>query len=271
MKKIIYITIPIVAVLLTGCGKSEDAVSPPKEQKIEDIISKEYKSVHLNDYSKADTKMIINGSGNMVSLRDELKDAINLDFKVPFTDIKITPSNENYFRIIGDSNLVNNVAYKNENKIIRFDFKGVVATQESHLKLEVFSNQIEYIDNNSVNVLNLSGNNKNINIQNKGFLTVNLLNANYQDFLINNLGKISIKGNGNVENIYITDFNMGEYGLKEFKSKNLSIKTRGPSKGYLNVSNLTMGEIGLLSNFTITGNPRIKRATTIMSGKLSYQ
>lgn len=263
MKNYIYLTVFLF--LLSGCEK------PTRIEKIEKTISKEYQSVHMNDYSQADTKLVINGNGNMVSLRDDIKNAISLDLKIPFTEIKFIYSDENYFRIIGDNNLVNNIAYKNENKVIKFDFKATVGSQENPLKLEVFSNKIEYIDNNSVNVLNLSGNNNNLNIQNKGFLTVNLNQANYKDLLINNLGKLNIQGNGSAENLYITDLNISEYLLKNFKTTNLSLKTRGMSKGVLNVSHLTIGEVGLLSNFVITGNPTIKKATVIMNGKLKYE
>lgn len=264
MKKKYYLFLLTIPLFLAGCDK------PTRTEKIEKIISKEYKSVHLDEYSKADTKMIVNGSGNMVSLRDDLKNAISIDFKVPFSEVKITPSNENYFRIIGDSNLVNNIAYKNENKMIKFDFKAMIGAQENPLKLEIYTNQIEYIDNNSVNFLTLEGKNNNMNIQNKGFLTVKLINAQYKDLLINNLGKLSIEGTGVSENLYITDLNMSDYALQGFKTTNLSIKTRGMSKGVLNVSHLTIGEVGLLSSFIITGNPKIKKATTGIKGKLEY-
>lgn len=265
MNKKIYIVLVAISTLLLGCDK------PTRNEKIESIINKDYQSVHMNEYSKADTKMVINGSGNMVSLRDDIKNAISIDLKIPFTEIKIIPSTENYFRIIGDTNLVHNIIYKNEKKVIRFDFQAMVGAQENPLKLEIFSNQIEYIDNNSVNVLNLSGMNKNINIQNKGFLSINLTNANYNDFLMNNLGKLNIQGTGSAENLYITDLNMSEYALQGFKAKNLSIKTRGMSKGTLNVTHLTIGEVGLLSDFIIIGNPPIKKTTMIINGKLKYQ
>lgn len=264
MKQKTFILLTALLVLV-GCDK------PTRNEKIEKIISKEYQSVHTNDYSKADTKIVINGNGNMVSLRDDIKDAISIDLKIPFTEIKIIPSTENYFRIIGDNNLVNNINYKNENKIIKFDFKAMVGVQENPLKLEIFSNKIEYIDNNSVNIINLSGVNNNINVQNKGFLTITLTEAHYKDLLINNLGKLNISGTGDAENLYITDLNMSEYELKNFRAKNLSIKTRGTSRGTLNVSHLTIGEVGLLSNFIITGNPPIKKATTNINGKLTYQ
>lgn len=261
-RNILLLTIPL---FLVGCDK------PTRTEKIEKIISKEYQSVHLNEYSKADTKLVVNGSGNMVSLRDDLKNAISIDLKVPFTEIKIVPSEENYFRIIGDNNLVSNIDYKNEKKIIKFDFKAMVGAQENPLKLEIYSNKIEYLDNNSVNVLSLEGKNNNLNIQNKGFLTIKLLNAQYKDLLINNLGKLNIEGTGASENLYITDLNMSEYNMQGFKTTNLSIKTRGMSKGVLNVSHLTIGEVGLLSNFTIIGNPTIKKATTNINGKLEYK
>lgn len=265
MKNYKYMTIFLFALLLVGCEK------PTRSEKIEKIISKEYQSVHIDEYSQADTKIVINGTGNLASLRDDIKGAISLDFKIPFTEIKIIPSTENYFRIIGDNNLVSNIIYKNDKKILQFDFKSMVGAQENPLKLEIFSNQIEYIDNNSVNVLNLSGINKNINIQNKGFLTINLNKANYKDFLINNLGKLSVQGSGTADNLYITDFNISEYSLKNFIVTNLSLKTRGMSKGTLNVSHLTIGEVGFLSNFIITGNPSIKKAIIGISGTLTYE
>jgi hypothetical protein len=250
---------------LTACEKET------RSEKIEKLTSKEYKSVHVNDYSKADTKLVINGSGGLVSIRDDIKSAISLELKIPFSEIKITPSAENYFRIIGDNSVVNNITYTNEKKILKFDFKSMVGGQENPLKLEIFTNQIEYIDNNSGNNIKFLGTNKNINIQNKGILTINLENAIFKDFLTNNLGKISIEGKGSAENLYITDFNIGQYNLKEFKAINLSIKTRGMSKGVLNVSHLAIGDVGFLSEFLITGNTQIKKAVPNINGKLQYE
>lgn len=271
MKNFVCILCVSLTAFLTGCEKKVENINVVKVEKINDIISKDYKSTNTKEYSQADTKIIINGSGNITSLRDEIKDAISINLKVPFTEIKITPSEDNYFRIIGDTNLVENVLYQNEKKIIKFDFKSMVGEQENPLKLEIFSNNIEYIDNNSSNYLTLSGSNKNINIQNKGVLNIKLKDVKYNDFLINNLGKLDIDGNGNVENLYITDLNMGEYLLKDLKSKNLSIKTRGMSKGTLNVSYLAMGEIAFMSDFIITGNTKIKKVQALVSAKVQYQ
>lgn len=264
MKKILYMTLPMIF-LLTACDRET------RTEKIEKLTSKEYQSVHLNEYSNADTKLVVNGAGGLVSMRDDIKSAISLNFKIPFTEIKITPSNENYFRIIGDSNVVSNIVYTNEKKILKFDFKAMVGAQQNPLKLEIFSNQIEYIDNNSGNNIKFIGNNQNINIQNKGVLSINLDKAVFKDFLTNNLGKLSIEGTGSAENLYITDFNIGQYDLKDFKVTNLSIKTRGMSKGLLNVSHLAIGDVGFLSDFTITGNTQIKKAIQNINGKLQYQ
>lgn len=264
MRKIIYLMLPLFC-LLSACKEET------RNEKIEKIKSKEYQYAHINEYSKADTKIVVNGAGGMVSMRDETRGAINLDLKIPFNEIKIIPSKDNYFRIIGDSNIVSNIVYTNEKKILKFDFKSMVGAQENPLKLEVFSNNIEYIDNNSGNIIILTGNNNNINIQNKGVLTVKLDNAVFKDFLVNNLGKINIEGTGKAENLYLTDLNIGEYMLDNFKSKNLSIKTRGMSKGVVNVSYLAVGDVGFLSDFTITGKPTIKKAVANINGKIKYE
>lgn len=264
MKKILYLILPIMF-LLTACQKET------RQEKIEKMTNKEYKSVHTDEYSKADTKLVVNGTGGLASLRDDMKGAISLDLKIPFNEIKITPSNENYFRVIGDSNVVNNIVYTDEKQILKFDFKAMVGAQQNPLKLEIFSNQIEYIDNNSGNNITFLGNNKNINIQNKGVLSIHLQNANFKDFLTNNLGKLSIDGNGSAENLYLTDLNIGQYDLKEFKVTNLAIKTRGMSKGILNISHLAVGDVGFLSEFVIVGNTQIKKAVPNISGKLAYQ
>lgn len=263
MKKLLYMALPIIFIL-NGCSEET------RNEKIEKITSKEYQFVHVNEYSSANTKMVVNGAGGLVSLRDNIKNAISLDFKIPFSEIVITPSNENYFRIIGDSSVVNNINYKNEKKIIKFDFHSIVGMQENPLKLEIFSNQIEYIDNNSGNHIRFAGNNKNINIQNKAILSIKLDNATFKDFLTNNLGQLTIEGNGSADNFYITDFNIGKYELKEFKVTNLSIKTRGMSKGILNVSHLAIGEVGFLSEFKVIGNTQIKKVIPTINGKLEY-
>lgn len=264
MKKIIYVILPCL-LLLHGCKEET------RNEKIEKIKGKDYAYAHINDYSKADTKIVVNGSGGMVSMRDNVKNAKIIDLKIPFNEIKIIPSKENYFRIIGDSNIVSNIVYTNENKTLKFDFKSMVGGQENPLKLEILSNEIEYIDNNSGNTIIFTGNNSNINIQNKGILTIKLENASFKDFLVNNLGKINISGTGKAENLYLTDLNLGEYMLNDFKSNNLSIKTRGMSKGVVNVSHLAVGDVGFLSDFTITGNPPIKKAVENINGKLKYQ
>ena len=264
MKKLIYVMLPCF-LLLSACKEET------RNEKIEKIKGKEYEYAHVNDYSKADTKIVINGAGGMVSLRDNIKSANNIDLKIPFNEIKITYSKDNYFRIIGDSNIVSNITYTNENNILKFDFKSMVGGQENPLKLEIFTNQLEYIDNNSGNNIIFIGNHNNVNIQNKGILNIKLDNASFKDLLINNLGKISMSGTGKAESLYLTDFNLGEYTLDNFKSNNLSIKTRGMSKGIVNVSHLTVGDVGFLSDFTIIGNPQIKKAVANINGKLKYQ
>jgi hypothetical protein len=266
MKRKLYLILSIIIFFFITACENET-----RNEKIEKLTSKEYQSVHINGYSKADTKLIVNGSGGLVSIRDDIKNAISLDLKIPFTEIKINPSNENYFRIIGDNSIVNNITYINEKKILKFDFKSIVGEQENPLKLEIFTNQIEYIDNNSGNNIKFLGVNNNINIQNKGILTIHLENVKFKDFLINNLGNINIEGRGSTENLYITDLNIGQYNLKEFKAQNLFIKTRGMSKGILNVSYLAIGDVGFLSEFLITGNTQIKKAVPNINGKLKYE
>lgn len=263
MKKIIYL-LPIV-LILSACDK------PTRNEQIQQKISKEFQTVHVNDYSKADTKIVVNGAGGLVSVRDKIDNVINLDLKVPFDEIKIIPSNENYFRIIGDKNVVESINYIKDQKILKIDFKSMVGTMQNPLKMEVYSNQIAYFDNNSENTLILTGSNNNMTIQNKGFLTIKLDKASFKDFMTTNLGKLEVSGSGSAENLYLTDFSMGQYNLQDFKATNLGIKTRGTNKGTLNISNVATGDVGLMSEYIVIGNTKIKKINIIAKGKVIYK
>lgn len=265
MKKIVFL-IPL-ALILSACDK------PTRNEQIQEKLnqSKEFKTIHMNDYSKADTKIVVNGAGGLVSIRDKIDDVVSVDLKVPFDEVKIISSNDNFFRVIGDKNVVETLNYTKDKQILKVDLKAMVGAMQNPLKMEIYSNKIQYFDNNSENTLLLSGNYQNITIQNKGFLTINLDKASFKDFMTTNLGKIEINGNGNAENLYLTDFSLGQYNLENFRAKNLGIKTRGINKGTLNIYDVATGEVGFLSEYNITGNTRIKKINIMTKGKVIYK
>ena len=257
-------TLLFMLLFLTACDNKT------RSEKIQEILPKEYKYAN-ESYSQADNKISITGTGGLSSIKDNINDAIALNFKSQFDEIRIIPSNDNYFRITGDSNVVTNVSYNNNKKVLNFDFKSTVSTTNNPLILEIYSNQINYIDNNNNNNIIFNGLNSNINIQNKGFLKISLNNASFKDFMTNNLGSIEIKGSGNAENLLITDFSMGKYEMQNFKSQNMNIKTRGMSSGVVNVSHIAMGEVGMTSHFKIVGHTQIKKVDAIFGGKIDYE
>ena len=93
---------------------------------------------------------------------------------------------------------------------------------ENSLKMEIYSNNIQYFDNNSRRII-IIRDHQNITIQNKGFFFFNYKFVFLKILSTNNLGKLKLKEMIK-ENLYLTDFSLGQYNLENFRAKNLGIK-----------------------------------------------